>query len=312
MAQSTGDSYGASTKKPTTPTWQQLAQRFTPGQAQPAPQPKPTTQSGFGTVNNWRGQFADAQRYQQQGRSQLDSLYAQWRANQSASQTYGPLTSNTDPKNMAPLADYAAQDKAAAAYAGRMNAQAGGGPRNPWEIFGVHYGPNWRRSDYVPDPSLRMGELASIQMTPEEYIRRRTVQERMFTPGFADWERRAWYTPGQPHDIFSDWRKRNPRPGGFFQTEQERILRQNAAPTGQTYVPFGSSYIDQARQASQNVTSGGGFGGPGNNNGRGWGNGGGGWGGWGGGGGGGGSYAQQPSNYWQQFLNWRILEVQGG
>lgn len=38
-----------------------------------------------------------------------------------------------------------------------------------------------------------------------------------------------------------------------------------------------------------------------------------GWGGYGGGGGGGGrGYTEQPANYWNSFLNWRVLEVQGG
>jgi hypothetical protein len=39
---------------------------------------------------------------------------------------------------------------------------------------------------------------------------------------------------------------------------------------------------------------------------------GGGWGGWGGGGGGGGGGGQPAANFWNQFLNWRVLEVQGG
>ncbi len=194
------------------------------------------------------------------------------------------------------------------------------------QIFGVHYGPNWVRPDYVPDPSLRSGELAGIQMTNDEYIRRRNALEPLLqtdrTPrqyqgytgnNYQAWVNKAARSPNVSHDIYSQWRADNPRPSGFFQTDQEYTLRQNAAPVGYGYQPFGSSYYKKPQQTSANVVKDqnyqGRYDGSGYYGGRGgyYGGGGGGW----GGGGGGGGYSQAQSFY-NQMANWRILQVQGG
>lgn len=186
--------------------------------------------------------------------------------------------------------------------------------------FGVHYGPNWERSDWTPPPDWRSGKFANIQMTPDEYIRRRNALEptlqsdTMNTPrqyqqytgdSYLNWYSRAQRTPGVAHDLDSQWRAQNPKPTGFFQTDQEWIVRNNAAPTGYTYMPFGSSYVKNptlpsmgAGASKSNNQGGGGYG----------------WdyGGWGGGGGGGGGYSKPADEFYNLLTNWRILQVQGG
>lgn len=279
-----------------------------------------------------RAQRAEMQRERQraQGTGELSAeaknqrLYDRWR--QVRAEQANKPQQISDPMVDSPYMtpeDEARRARWAQAYAGRMNAQVGGGPKKEGEIFGVHYGTNWRRGEWTPPPDWRMGQYANMQMTNEEYQRRRRAMEPRLQPGYQEWldsarqanGGRELYTyrirPDGSREVIAGpgaWRAANPRPAGFYQLEQERILRQNAAPTGFRYVPYGSSYEQIPTQRSGNQ-GGAGSNGGGGSSGGGWG----GWDDWGGGGGGGGyTPYEEPKNFWNNFLNWRVLEVQGG
>lgn len=163
-------------------------------------------------------------------------------------------------------------------------------------------GPNWTRGDYVPPVDYRMGEGAKIQMTADEYLRRRDAWLKMFSPSYNEWLTRATAVATSNQNL-DRWLEANPQPGGFLQTQQEWQLRQNAAPPGMTYVPFGSSYIQTPQlptpPASQPASGGGGGYGYGDY-----------------GGGGHGytphAYAEALREFYNSMVSWGINQPQGG
>jgi hypothetical protein len=198
----------------------------------------------------------------------------------------------------------------ATAIVNRYGAQQPG-TQNPWQrkpetkgIFGVDYGPNWKRGTYTPPVTYRQ-DNPGIQMNQQEYMLRRNAWNKMYQPGYDAWVNKAAQTPNQPHWLGSDWANKNPQPSGFLQTNQEWTVRNNAAPTGYTYVPFGSSYVKNptlpaSSGASTNTPSGaGGYGGYGGYGG-GWGGGGGGYSGYSGGG------YEDTRNWYNQMVQWNI------
>jgi hypothetical protein len=163
-------------------------------------------------------------------------------------------------------------------------------------VFGADYGPNWKRADYVPPVTSRT-DNAEIMMTTDEYLRRRDALNQAWSPSYRQWYQNAASTPNQPHWLGSDWSNQNPMPANFFQSQQEWMLRNNAAPTGYYYTGFGSSYGKKAALATPTAgvqpTGGGGYG---------WGNG------WGGGGGGGGGYKpyEDVGQWFANMVQWNI------
>jgi uncharacterized membrane protein YgcG len=176
-------------------------------------------------------------------------------------------------------------------------------------LYGVNYGNNWQRPAYVPPAAFRY-ENPEIQMTQDEYIRRRNAQTRMFFPGQTQaYLAGAAATPNQPHWNGTQWASQNPAPGSnFWQMPQETTVRQNAAPPGMVYMPFGATYYPKPTLAAQPDQSGAGGGD------YGYGGGGYGGGGYGGGGGGGGyDYKAALQEYWANMVSWSINQAdQGG
>ena len=142
-------------------------------------------------------------------------------------------------------------------------------------------GPNWTRSEYIEPPNF-WNENPGLRMLPDEYIKRRGAFER--TNGVSP---------------------------TFWQSEQERILRQNAAPAGTIYTPFSwwlqKPTLPSVGAGQQNTPSG-----PTN-----WGGGGGyedwGYGGGGGGYGGGGyTYQDALAQFYNNMVSWTINQPNRG
>lgn len=135
-------------------------------------------------------------------------------------------------------------------------------------------GPNWTRGEYVEPPNFPF-ENPELRMLPSEYINRRGAFIRTYGV--------------------------NP-----FQTEQERILRQNVAPAGTIYTPF-AYWMEKPtlpeQPAPQPQQTGGGGGWP-----EDWG-----WGGGGGGGGGGGwDYGAALKEFYNRMTQWTIGNTNRG
>lgn len=160
-------------------------------------------------------------------------------------------------------------------------------------------GPNWTRPDWVPPADYRQ-TYANMLMNPDEYLRRRDATNRQNSPSYNAWVQSAANTPNQPHDINSTWRAQNPMPQGFTQSNQEYTVRNNAAPPGYYYTPFGSSYAKKPTLPSLtgNTSNAGGTG-WGFGYGRGY------------GGGGGGGYADVNSWY-NSMVAWNLTQIKGG
>lgn len=158
----------------------------------------------------------------------------------------------------------------------------------------INTGTAWSTGAYNPPANYRE-TYANILMTQDEYIRRMNAWNKLYQSGYGDWLKSAANTPNQPHDITSQWGQNNPKPAGFLQTFDEWNKRNNVAPPGYMYIPYGSGYA-KLNTASQTTT-------PTNNAG------GGGYvdyGGYGGYGGGGGSGYQNLPDWWLNMTNWRI------
>ena len=269
------------------------------------------------TVNTWTQNTRAAQAQTPplgMSRAQLASMrqgYANTRnppnnVRRNPQQTALKKTSSPSPE---PGNSWTSQDQAM--YAQSMAAGGATNFSNPTQYLPREWqtgkaGPNWTRGTYNPPPSWR-GENANVTMNQQEYMQRRNAWQAAYQPGWNERIQAAADTPNQPHWIGSEWANANPQPAGFLQTEQERILRQNAAPTGYTYVPYGSSYVKNPSLPSLgdggNKSGGGGYGG-------------GGWQDWGGGGGGGGGYGgndyQEVGRWYNSMLQWNINKPNPG
>ncbi len=164
-------------------------------------------------------------------------------------------------------------------------------------------------SDYVPPANYRY-ENPEMQMTPDEYLMRRNAQTKMFFPAqWADYMSKAQATPNISHDNTSQWAARNVAPGSnFWQNQQEYILRNNVAPPGTVYMPFGATYYPKASlpdvQASPAPAATSGYGGYGGGyTPRSYG---------GGGGYSGGGYSDALKEYYNSMVNWAINQAARG
>lgn len=274
---------------------------------------KPQSSLRFKSKANAQAPANMAQRLQQQNQEAIAMRESSLRFKSQANPWSPPAKAN-------PLGDLWQQING---WWNKTRAGVQGQPQqNPNEIYGVTYGPGWQRdwfdeSAINPATGQKYGanwrrELAPILATPDEALRRRQAYREQFQPGYKEWQRNAlWAASNLAPADYNRWKQEHPRPTGFLQTQQEYILRENAAPTGEHYIPYGPGFVVEPSlpdlPTQEQGTGGGGSGGSGGSD---YGGGGGGWGGWDNGG----SYnpSEAVRQYYNNMINWSINQPNRG